>query len=416
MKRLLARLTVTVVVLGTVLSATPAAALEPIYFGGYVRHHSALLLDGGDYSLVQNTLDLTMDQSRDNVAFRVDSYVYQHPGEELEIGLRQAHVDIYWNSVDLRVGRQQIIWGKGDGVFITDVVSPKDLRRFLLPDFEEIRMGVDAVKLDYYRGSGTLEAIWIPVFTPSRVPGEESIWGRSPQFPVEPSFDLSAQDVDASLENSEVFAKYSHLSSSFDLEMMAGYAWDDEPALHMAAELDPDTHEIVSLVVTPEHHRLPLAGGSFSTPVGGAVVQGEGAYYWGKHFATESPLIEDGVLERDYVHYLLGVDWALLGVNVSAQFISEMILDHDDSLASEERTGWMTFLASDSYLNETLHLEFFSYVGLNDGDALLRPKVSYDVADGFEVLVGADLFVGDEGTFGAYDGNDSVYAKMKYSF
>ena len=342
--------------------------------------------------------------------------VYQWPGEELEIGLRQAYVDIYWDSIDLRVGRQQIIWGKGDGVFITDVVSPKDLRRFILPDFEEIRRGVDAVKLDYYRGSGTLEAIWIPVFTPSRVPGEGSIWGRSPQFPTEPSFDLSAQDVAASLENSEVFGKYSHLSSAFDLEMMAGYAWDDEPALHMAAELDPDTHEMVSLIVTPEHHRLPLAGGSFSTAVGGAVVRGEGAYYWGKHFATESPLIENGVLERDYIHYLLGIDWNLLGVNVSAQFVEELILDHDDSLASEERTDWMTFLASDSYLNETLHLEFFSYVGLNDGDALLRPKVSYDMADGFEILVGADLFIGDEGTFGAYDGNDSVYAKVRYSF
>ncbi len=416
MRNPLVRLMVAVAVLGAVLSAAPAVALEPIHVGGYVRHHTALLIDGGDYSIIENTLDLTLDQSRGNVAFRVDPYVYQRPGEDLEMDLRQAYVDIYWDSADLRIGRQQVIWGKGDGVFITDVVSPKDLRRFLLPDFEEIRIGVDAMKFDYYRDSGALEVVWIPEFTPMRSPDDGSLWARPTEFPVDPSFDLSSKDVDASLENSEVFAKYSLLSSSFDLEMMAGYAWDDAPAMHMSAELDPDTQEMVSLVITPQHHRLPLAGGSFSTAVGGTVVRGEGAYYWGKHLPTASPLIGDGVLERDYVHYLLGVDWALLGVNVSAQFIQEVILDHDDSLASDAHTDWLTFLASDSFLNETLHLEFFSYLGLSDSDALLRPKVSYDMADGFEVLVGADLFMGDEGTFGAYHENDSVYAKLKYSF
>ncbi|MFH1690705.1 MAG: DUF1302 family protein [Candidatus Eisenbacteria bacterium] len=416
MRSLRVCLTVVVAVLGVAFSATPAATLESIHVGGYVRQHTAVLIDGGDYSLVENTLGLTLDQSRGNVAFRVDPHVYQRPGEELELGLRQAYVDIYWDSVDLRIGRQQVIWGKGDGVFITDVVSPKDLRRFLLPDFEEIRTGVDAVRFDYYRNAGTLEVIWVPVFAPALAPDEGSIWARSLQLPVQPSFDTSSVDVDASLENSEVFTKYSLLSSSFDVEMMAGYAWDDEPALHLSVEQNPDTHEIVSLAITPQHHRMTLAGGSFSTGVGGVVVRGEGAYYWGKQLATESPLNGDGVLERDYVHYLVGVDWTLLGVGMSAQFIQEMILDHDDSLSADEHSDVMTFLVRDDYLNDTLHLEFFSYLGLSDSDALLRPKVSYDVADGFEVLAGADFFIGDEGMFGVYDANDSVYAKLKYSF
>ena len=122
------------------------------------------------------------------------------------------------------------------------------------------------------------------------------------------------------------------------------------------------------------------------------------------------------MLERDYVHYLLGVDWTLFGVNMSTQFVQEIVLDYDDALVSDEHSDVVTFLASDSFMNETLHLEIFSYVGLSDGDALVRPKVSYDVADGFEVVVGADLFIGDEGMFGVYDANDSAYAKLKYSF
>ncbi|MGF1587294.1 MAG: hypothetical protein ACFCUM_18390 [Bacteroidales bacterium] len=44
----------------------------------------------------------------------------------------------------------------------TDIVSPKDLREFLLPDFDEIRMGVTAHKLIYYFGMSTIEAVWTP--------------------------------------------------------------------------------------------------------------------------------------------------------------------------------------------------------------------------------------------------------------
>jgi hypothetical protein len=53
---------------------------------------------------------------------------------------------------------------------------------------------------------------------------------------------------------------------------------------------------------------------------------------------------------------------------------------------------------------------------LNEGDALIRPKVTYDFVDGFQIMLGANLFVGDEGQFGRYDKNDMIYTKLKYSF
>ena len=76
----------------------------------------------------------------------------------------------------------------------------------------------------------------------------------------------------------------------------------------------------------------------------------------------------------------------------------------------------MTFVMAKSFLNETLMLEFFSYVGLTNKDALLRPKVTYDLADGLEWIIGADVFIGDSGDFGQYGDNDLVYTKIKYSF
>lgn len=414
-----------IVVVAVALSggwASPALS-QSLDVTGYVRHYSGILVqEEGPYASIRNTFDLTVEHSRSRAAFYVNPYLYHNPSEfsdtnsDLEIGLRQAYMDVYFDALDLRLGKQQIIWGKADGVFITDVVTPKDMREFLLPDFEEIRVGVTALKLDYYRGDQTFEAVWVPVFTPTQKPEPESIWFAAPGFPILPDMDTSQEAVEKTFGNSEVFARYSFLGSAFDFELMAGYAWDDDPTMHTIKTLDPVTHQLTSLTVTPQHHRVALGGGSFSTTFGGVVVRGEGAYYSGKYFSSSDPQLPEGVVEKDYAHYLLGVDHTILGVDVSMQFIQQAILEYDDQMTDDQFENTVTLLFSKMFLRDTLRLEVFSYIGLNDSGALIRPKVVYDLADGFEILAGANLFVGDDGKFGQYDENDMLYAKITYSF
>ena len=327
-------------------------------------------------------------------------------------------MDIYFNSMDVRIGKQQIIWGKADGVFITDVISPKDLREFLLPDFDEIRTGITALKADYYLGNNTFELVYVPVFTPTQMPEEDSIWRVEPDFPIPPTFDYSEKDVEKKLENSELFAKFFALTSLVDLEIMACYVWDDDPTMHITKKM-PNTHQLDSLIVTPKHHRLGLAGGSFSTTLAGFVLRGEGAFYSGKYFRSNKPTLADGVVEKNYLHYLLGLNRTLWDIKLSMQFIQQAILDYldyDESLVDDEFENMITFLANKDFLRETLRMELFSYIGLNSEDALIRPKITYDLTDGFEILVGANIFIGDEGKFGQYDDNDMIYSKTKYSF
>ena len=77
----------------------------------------------------------------------------------------------------------------------------------------------------------------------------------------------------------------------------------------------------------------------------------------------------------------------------------------------------MTFLARYDMLREILHLELFSYIGLTNEDALIRPKITYDFDDSFSILLGSNIFVGDEkGRFGQYGDNSMAYIKIKYSF
>ncbi|RKY81555.1 hypothetical protein DRQ07_03740 [candidate division KSB1 bacterium] len=383
---------------------------------GYVRNYTGVLLTGDyNYAIIQNTFNLNFEETKNKVGFKVNPYVYHYQNRETEYGLRQAYLDLYFDTFDLRIGKQQIIWGKADGVFITDVVSPKDLSEFLLRDFDEIRMGITSVKADYYIGNNTFEFVYVPVFTPTRMPDQNSIWYPAPQFSPNAEFDYSQSEVENKLSNSEVFAKFSGLTSAIDFEIMAGYMWDDDPAMHMLRSVDPVTQE-AGLTVMPKYHRLGLAGGSFSTTIKGVVLRGESAYYNGKYFSSADPDAAEGVTEKNYVQYLVGLDYTLWGVKVSGQFIQKVILDYDETIVNDQYDNMATILFSKDFLRETLRAELFSYIGLNNSDALIRPKITYDLADGFELLIGANIFTGDNGMFGRFDKNDMAYFKVKYSF
>ena len=383
---------------------------------GFVRTHFGALSNQGDYSVLQNTFDWRLSYAKGDIEFQVNPvFNYNGLNKDLDISLRQAYFDMFFANFDLRIGKQQIIWGKADGVFITDVISPRDLSDFILPEFEEIRIGTNAVKLDYYLGNSTIEAVWIPTFQPTITPDQNSIWFPKTDIPNIPTTIFPAKEVEQKLSESEIAVKYSYLGSAIDFELMSAYMWDDNPAMHIYPTMNPETGQPSSLEIFPEYHRLPLVGASFGKSVLGAVIRGESAYYFGKKFAAED-FASNGIIEKDYAHYLLGYDHNWFGVNVSMQFVQEYILDYEANINNDEFSSTTTFLASKTFINETLELSIFSYYNLNDEDALLRPKFSYDLSDGFNILVGTDIFVGDEGNFGQYDDNDMIYLKMRYDF
>ncbi len=363
-------------------------------FSGFVRNYMGVqLAEDFDFTVMQNSFSLNLEYSLGNAAFLVSPYIDIDWEEIGTFDFRELYADLYFDAVDVRIGRQQIIWGKGDGVFITDVVSPKNLSEFLLPDFEEIRLGVTAIKVNYYLNNSTIELIWVPIFTPNIMPHTDSIWNTY-------GLDFSGSDesIETTLANGEIFGRYSLITNFMDFEIIASTMWNDEPTM-----VAPSTFK---------HSRLLMAGGSFSSDLGSFILRGEGAFYSGKEFQLSS----SGTEEKNYVHYMAGIDYKRSGWMLSSQFIQELILNYESDLSDDQFNNKFTFLVSKNLLNETLILELFSYVELNDLNALIRPKISYDFGFGVELLLGANIFLGDEGTYGQYDQNDMIYTKVKYSF
>ncbi|OQY32132.1 MAG: hypothetical protein B6241_11905 [Spirochaetaceae bacterium 4572_59] len=387
------RIQVIILLFGFLGGIISASDLE---LSGYVRNYSGMYAnDDYEFSILKNSFDLSMEYSSGKAALLANPYVNSDWSETGSLDFRELYIDLYYDTMDLRIGRQQIIWGKGDGVFITDVVSPKNLEEFILPDFKEIRIGVNAAKVDYYLGNSTFELIWVPQFTPNTMPDKNSIWNS---LPID--FTSSDKDIESNLENSEIFGRYSLMTSIMDIELVAASMWDDEPVITTQSPRQLD------------YKRLFMTGGSLSSTLGDFVLRMEGAFYNGKAFTDET----GSLMESDCAHYLGGLDYSVSGYNLSTQFIQRVLLEYKDSMVNDQFDNTMTFMINKTFFRETLTTEFFSYVEYNDLNALLRPKITYDFDDGVSILFGANIFLGDSGTYGQFDSNDMLYTQLKFNF
>jgi hypothetical protein len=378
-----------------IVTASLSYASDIFMFGEVTTETGVNLTEELSSSMLQNTFDLKFEYSGSDSYMLFNPVVSHSMDREVSLDVRELYADIYFDRMDLRIGKQQIIWGKTDGLFITDVVSPKDLRQFLLPDLKDVRMGVTAVRADYYVDDITFEAVWIPVFTPNRMPEASSPWNAQSI-----DFSDSDQNIAAELMNSELFARISLYSSNLDLEVVGGMMWDDEPY-----PVGPGTFD---------HARLGVLGGSLSTEVAGLILRGEAALYTGKPFRVSTVSFDH--IEKDYLHAMVGIDYRSGTMMVSTQFIEKVILDYDQPLAADQWNHTMTLLVNREIPSQHLDLKLFTYLEFDEFNALISPSVHYDLSDAINISIGAHLFYGETGTFGQFDDQDLIHAEITLSF
>lgn len=403
--------------LGGVLFAS-AQSENQLEFNGYIRNYTGILLEPpNDFAIIQNTLNLEFKKQNDKIGFYANPFIYHYEGRNNLFDIREMYIDIFTKKVDVRIGRQQIIWGQADGVFITDIVSPKNLTDFLLWDFNEIRLGVNAIQTKYYpHNDHQIELVLIPSFTSTVSPELGSIWRPETTFPAPVTFDYSQQDVPLNLENSEAFGRYSISKSAFDVQFMGGYTWNDDPSMHITKQIDTSTMQLSGLTITPEHHRMYLAGLSFNSDIKGFILRGEGAYYFDKYFQTEDPRAIDALTQKDELNYVVGLDKTIKDWKFSGQFIQTYIMEHDDFMQKDELQNLATLMVNKTMFREKVRLELFTYYGIDHEDAFIRLRAFYFPQDAVSIELGTNLFTGTTGMFGQYYKNNMVYTRIKYNF
>jgi hypothetical protein len=333
--------------------------------------------------------------------------------DETGVDLQEAWLEYAANRWDLRIGRQIVIWGKADGVQITDIISPPDYTESITRDLDEIRIPVDAAKFRLLGDYINTELIWIPVFEPAVQPSGDNPWAVETNLPAKVKVTMADTiEPDATLENGEIALKVAAYLSGLDVAASVFYTWDDNPAYHRTIRSEGDT---VFIDYAPRHHRLTVLGLEFSRPWSDFVFRGEAAYYIGKYHETNSIALDP--IQKDLLKWLGGVDWTPGNDwTVIAQIAGDTIIDHDASLADKAFETMATLSISKELLNQTLTVSNMLYYDLNENEIYTRPKADYALTDALHLMTGADIFCGDYGDYGKYRNNSQVWVKVKYSF
>jgi hypothetical protein len=330
------------------------------------------------------------------------------------ITLREAFLQYSANSWDVTIGRQIIIWGQADGMQITDIISPWDNSEFLARDFDDLRLGVDAVRGRLLLDSVTIEALIIPRFRPAILPDADSPWAF-PSLSI-PGIQIEmgeAEEPEVSLENSEYGLRASFFLPQGDFAIMALRTWNDMAA-HEISFIE--NQQVTSIFIKPEYYRINVYGAEFSVPKGNFVFRGEGAIYQNMRF---DPDLSQSVvsLEKNMLRWMLGTDFPLWGgISGSVQVINDLILDYDQQLAQAESYWIYTASLSKNLLRESLQLAAFGFYGPADKESFLRFSADYAYTGNLHLLGGYDYIDGQFGFIGMYHNNDEFWLKAKYSF
>jgi hypothetical protein len=126
---------------------------------------------------------------------------------------------------------------------------------------------------------------------------------------------------------------------------------------------------------------------------------------------------EDGLVEKDYIHYMVGTDYTFSDYLINIQFIQKYIFDYENDIYEDEVQNNFSFWLQANFLNERLKPEILALYDSNEGAWLIRPKSGYELNDQLIITLGLDVFTGPSRSFfGQFDSNDRMYVEVKYSF
>ena len=343
--------------------------------------------------------------------------------QKTELSLREAILTLTHGDLEARVGRQQIVWGEAISTFVTDVVNPKDFREFVLPDFTELRIPIWALDVLYRLAPGvTLEGVWTPDTMHNRLPkqGAEFQFARIPFRFHNPVVRLPDDADEFSLERSEGGARLSVLREGWDVALIYYDQGDKNPVFfqrRVSQAAGPDV-----IVLEPRHPRVHVVGATVTKSMDEVVFRAEVAGTLGKRYETTDPLDPDGVVRRDTVDYLIGVDFPLFWDIDAALQLSQKILTGDATNLTKpgvagQVTSSLALRLTTGFFDNTLNPSVLFVVGLERADFRLSPRLEWVLSGSVTVAIGADIFAGDRRTlYGQFDKNDRVTFTTTWRF
>ncbi|MFT7220368.1 MAG: hypothetical protein ACI8Z1_001985 [Candidatus Azotimanducaceae bacterium] len=346
-----------------------------------------------------------------------------YAGSAFELELRELYLDVRFDHANLRLGKQQVVWGQADGLKLLDVVNPQDFSRFILDEFDESRIPIWMVNLELFLPIGDLQILWIPDASVHNLADRDTIYEMTAPFADIPAdvFHLveASKHPDSLIKDSDFGSRLSMFAGGWDLTANYLYHYDDLPVMR---------RKLTSIGVTlsTDYERTHTLGFTAGNAFGDFTLRSEFAYNSDKYVSTNtisSNTIANNTspyrgveLSREF-GYVIGFDWTgLTDTFISIQLFQSILLDDGNYVRDRTDTN-VSLLARRYFFNESLQFELLGIYHQNDGDSLLRLSADYELTSNTTLGFFSDTFDGESGElFGQFDGKDRIGVRVTIGF
>lgn len=307
------------------------------------------------------------------------------------------------------VGKQEVRWGKADGLPLLDLVNPHDTREFVLGDPNRTRIPLWMANIKRYWGDQSVQLIVSPELRGNRLPDAGSRFYVQPDLPPGLNAQVKATDTPAQVpKNWELGLRWHDQIGSLELNGLVYRGWSNQPVLftHMIA---PTTVQ-----VTPTLVRQTWYGASGDIPVG-SVLWRFSMLYTPDEYRNFSQSGASPEQRRTGIwRGVLGMDWTPANWMLSTQLFHFQDKGKPADLASPVG-NYLSLLVQKYWMQRRLSTRLFSMMGLDAHDSWVTAQVRYKLSGNYELALSVDALSGDtDGFFGRFGKQDRVVAEVKY--
>jgi hypothetical protein len=299
---------------------------------------------------------------------------------------------LYHNGpVTFEAGKQFVRWGKTDILTPTDRFAPRDFLEVVDNDF----LPITAARLTYEKGSNTIDAVWSPRFTPSRIPLLNQRWAVLPELP--PGFTI--RDGGANFPGgSQVGVRWNHVGNvEYAASIYEGFN-------HL-----PSFEALPDLSIRRFYPKVLMMGGDFAIPTPWLTMKGEVA-----QFNFDDDRVDD------FLQYVLQLErqsgeWFFVG-----GYAGEAITNNGTRSAgfAPDRGLTKTFLGRAGYTIDANRSIVFEAAARQNGDGTwIKFEYSQAVSQHWRLTTNLTVIQGEPGDFlGQYHRNSHALLIVRYSF
>jgi hypothetical protein len=354
---------------------------------------------------------------------------YEHEADWQEVWLRGKLRE----DLDIKVGRQVVIWGRADSLRVLDVLNPLDNREPGLTDIEDIRLPVSMIKTDWFfdkQWQASFIAIPEVRFSKNPPQGSDFAVALSPLYGGPMS--LLSEEQPENFRDSSFAMSLNGTFSGWDLSLNAAQFWRDTPYLHVSGPYSLAVPVTALQQMEFRHSRVTMLGAGANLISGSWLFKTEAAFFDGIDYTLSAPTVLPGTgivdlpsanTEGRRADILLGVEYfGFANTALALEMANRHVSDFESSmepLYQQKDSLETAFRYTGNFINDQLELTALAVVfgeSAQDG-ALIRLQAAYDLQDALVLTVGmVDYRYGDLPPFTSIENNDRIFAELKYSF